>query len=178
MQHQINNCKASVSQFWMTMNTYLNRFRSVKCSTRAMSWNSWDISMGIFPSLVCFLTKQHGIRSGKYLLKTPGNVIPETLNFKMSLDASALKNLCPWCKLCLLFITTLLLKNFLTALVYLSWMTRQDFSEQCYILEETEKLQNAGFPASRGLWPQEKKERKKRDLCWPLMSVLSPIHSF
>ena len=66
-------------------------------------------------SLACMLTKQHGIRSGKYLLKT----ISETLNFKMSQDASALKNLCLWCKFqsCLLFIISLLLKNVLTALV-------------------------------------------------------------
>ena len=37
---------------------------------------------------------------------------------QMSLDASALKNLCLWCKLqsCLLCIISLLLKNFLTAL--------------------------------------------------------------
>ena len=42
---------------------------------------------GIVPSLVCILTKQHGFRSGKYILKTPGNVISQTLNVKMSLDA-------------------------------------------------------------------------------------------
>ena len=62
-----------------------------------------------------YADKTHGIRSGKYLLRT----ISETLNFKMSLDASALKNLCLWCEFrsCLLFIISLLLKNFLTALV-------------------------------------------------------------
>ena len=38
------------------------------------------------------LMKQHSIRSWRYLLKTPGNAISETLNFKMSLDALALKN--------------------------------------------------------------------------------------
>ena len=66
----------------------------------------------------CILMKQHGIRGGKYLLKTPGDAISETLIFKMSLDASALKNLCLWCKFqsCLLFIISLLLKNILTAL--------------------------------------------------------------
>ena len=52
----------------------------------------------IVPSVVSILTKQHSIRGGKYLLKTPGNAISETLNFKMSLDASALKNLCLWCE--------------------------------------------------------------------------------
>ena len=73
---------------------------------------------GIVPSLACFLTKQHGVCSGKYLFKTPGNAISETLNFKISLDASALKNLCLWCKFQshLLFIIGLLLKNVLTAL--------------------------------------------------------------
>ena len=40
----------------------------------------------------------------------------ETLNFKMSLDASALKNLCLWCEFRLLPIISLLPKNFLTAL--------------------------------------------------------------
>ena len=44
---------------------------------------------GIVPSLVCILTKEHGFCSGKYLLKTPGNSISETLNVKMSLDASS-----------------------------------------------------------------------------------------
>ena len=49
---------------------------------------------GIVLSLACILTK-HG---GKYLLKTPGNGISKTLNFKMSLVALALKNLCLWCE--------------------------------------------------------------------------------
>ena len=73
---------------------------------------------GILPSLACILTKQHGVCSGKYLLKTPGKTISETLNFKLSLDASALKNLCLSCKFQsrLLLIISLLLKIFLTAL--------------------------------------------------------------
>ena len=72
----------------------------------------------IVPSLARILTKQHGVHVGKYILKPPGNDISETLNFKMSLDASAFKNLCLWCKFQsrLLFIISLLLKNFLTAL--------------------------------------------------------------
>ena len=53
---------------------------------------------GIVPSLACILTKQHGVHGGKYLLKTPGNGISKTLNFKMSLVALALKNLCLWCE--------------------------------------------------------------------------------
>ena len=46
---------------------------------------SWDILTALFPVL-CILTKQHGIRGGKYLLKTSGNNISETLIFKMSLQ--------------------------------------------------------------------------------------------
>ena len=72
----------------MTLYAYLSRFRSVKHSNRAMLLNAWEISMAIVPSLACILTKQHAIRGGKYLLKTPGTTISETLNFKMSLDAS------------------------------------------------------------------------------------------
>ena len=76
---------------------------------------------GIVPYLACIVTKQHGVRGGKYLLKTPGNAISKTvtLNFKMSLDASALKHLYIWCEFHshLQFIISLLLKNFLMALV-------------------------------------------------------------
>ena len=53
---------------------------------------------GILSSLACILMKQHGICGGKCLLKTPGKTISETLNFKLSLDASALKNLYLSCK--------------------------------------------------------------------------------
>ena len=38
---------------------------------------------GILPSFGCILMKKHGVRGGKYLLKTPGKTISETLNFKM-----------------------------------------------------------------------------------------------
>ena len=77
---------------------------------------------GIILSLECILIKQHGVRGGKFLLKSPGNANSETLNFKMSLDASALKNLCLWCEFQshLLFIISLLLKTFLTALLFRS----------------------------------------------------------
>ena len=53
---------------------------------------------------------------------TPGNAISETLNFRMSLDALVLKNLCLWCEFQsrLLFIISLLLKNLLTALLTVS----------------------------------------------------------
>ena len=65
----------------------------------------------------------------KISLETPGNTISKTPNFKMSLDASTLKNLYLWCEFqsCLLFIISLLIKNFLTALIitveFLSWVT-------------------------------------------------------
>ena len=73
---------------------------------------------GIIPSLGCILIKQHGVRGGKCLLKTPGNAISESINFRMALDTSALKNLCLWGEFqsCLLFIISLLPKNFLIAL--------------------------------------------------------------
>ena len=76
---------------------------------------------GIIPSLACILTKQHGVRGEKILLKIPGNAISETLKFKMSLDASALKDLCLWCVFQShpLLIISLLLKIFLTALLFL-----------------------------------------------------------
>ena len=47
----------------------------------------------IVPSLVYILTKQHGVCGGKRCLKTTFNAIYETLNYEMSLDALALKNL-------------------------------------------------------------------------------------
>ena len=108
----------------MTLNAYfINRFRPEKCQLQRSKLCDVVECLGHFDrivpsladSLACMLMKQHGIRSGKYLLKT----ISETLNFKMSLDGSALKNLCLWCEFqsCLLFIISLLLKNVFTALV-------------------------------------------------------------
>ena len=90
---------------------------------------------GVVSSLVCMLTKQHGFCSGKYLLKTRGNSISETLSVKMSLDAFALKNLYLWCKFqsCLLFIISLLLKNFLTALETLYLSKERKWFEPCNI---------------------------------------------
>ena len=83
---------------------------------------------GIVLSLACILAKQHTVHGGKYFLKTPGNAISKTLNFKMSQDASALKNLCLWWKFQsrLLFIISLILKNFLTALYYINEASGQD----------------------------------------------------
>ena len=100
----------------MTLNAYLNKFEPCDVLERLGHFNS------IIPSLACILTKQHGVRGGKFLLKTPGNAISETINFKMSLDASALKSLCLWCEFQshLLFIISLLLKSVLTALLFRS----------------------------------------------------------
>ena len=67
----------------MTLNAYSNRFRLVNVQT--VQLYSWDILRALFPVL-CILTKQHGIRGGKYLLKTSGNTFSETLIFKMSLQ--------------------------------------------------------------------------------------------
>ena len=50
---------------------------------------------GIVPSLACILMKQHGVRSGKDLLKTPGKTISETQNFKMSLRCLGPQELVP-----------------------------------------------------------------------------------
>ena len=99
---------------YIIIHTVVNSY-SLNC---AMLWNAWDISTALVLSLACILMNQHGVRGGKQILKTPGNGISETLNFKMSLVASALKNLCLWCELQshLLFIISLPLKNFLTAL--------------------------------------------------------------
>ena len=53
---------------------------------RAMLWNACDISTALFPVLCVFWWNNIiGIHGGKYLLKTPGNAISETLNFKIPL---------------------------------------------------------------------------------------------
>ena len=107
----------------MTLNTcfYKNRFRSVKRSNYAMSWNAWDISTTLFPVSCAYSDKTTWRPRWKIPLETPGNAISEALIFKTSLDASVLKNLCLWRKFqsCLVFIINLLLKNFLTS--YYVW---------------------------------------------------------
>ena len=82
--------------------------------------------------------KKYGVCNGKYLLKIPGNVISETLNFNMSLDDSALRNLCLVCLLQsrLLFIISLLLKNFLTALPHsFNNKVMENQTVSCFVLE-------------------------------------------
>ena len=56
---------------------------------------------------------------------SPGNGNFKTLNFKMSLDALAHKNLCLWCEFqsCILFVISLLLLMFLTALLSIDNIT-------------------------------------------------------
>ena len=97
---------------------FLNRFTSAKHLNCKMSQKPWNIVTTMFP--VSILTKQHSICGGKYLLKTPGNAISENINFKMSLDASALKNMYLWSEFQshLVFIISLLLKSFLTAPIH------------------------------------------------------------
>ena len=52
----------------------------------SFSLTEWQaVKMTFFAPCIC---------SGKFPLKTPGNAISETLYFKISLDALALKNLC------------------------------------------------------------------------------------
>ena len=55
------------------------------------------VSTALFPvlRLVCNWTKQHGVHGRKYLLRSPENAISETLIFKMSQDAPALKKRVP-----------------------------------------------------------------------------------
>ena len=67
---------------------------------------------------MCIPTKKCGVCDEKYLLKIPVNVTSVTLNLKMSQDDSAQINLCLLCvfQSRLLFIISLLLKNFLTVL--------------------------------------------------------------
>ena len=74
--------------------------------------------MALFPVLRVFRRSNMVSAVEKYLLKTPGNGLSQTLTYRMSQDASALKNLCLWCEFQsrLLFIISLLLKTFLTAL--------------------------------------------------------------
>ena len=95
-------------------------------STGLDLWNVWTVRCRGTPGTFQWHCSQSCVYSDKTAwyprwkipLKTPGNAISETLNFHMSLDASALKNLCLWCEFQghLLFIISLLLKKVLTAL--------------------------------------------------------------
>ena len=74
---------------------------------------------GIVPSVASILTKQFLHPWWKIPLENPWKChFWDSKDSKMSLDASALKNLCLWCKFQshLLFIISLLLENVLTAL--------------------------------------------------------------
>ena len=91
----------------------------MKHSNCATSWNAWDILTALFPVLHVFWQSNKASAVEKYRFRTPGNGISETLNSKLSLIASALKNLCLWCEFqsCLPIIISLPLKNILTALI-------------------------------------------------------------
>ena len=103
----------------MTLNAYLNRFRSVKRSNCAMSWNACDISMALFQVLQVFWRNNIASMVENISWKPLKMPFLRLKRLKMSLDASALKNLCLWCKFQshLLFIISLLLENVLTALL-------------------------------------------------------------
>ena len=92
----------------MTLNAYLNRFRSVKVSP-------WPCSQ------CCEYSDENNIASVVENTSWKPLEMPflRLKRLKMSLDASALKNLGLWCKFQshLLFIISLLLENFLTALL-------------------------------------------------------------
>ena len=62
----------------MTLNAYLNRFRSVKRSNCANVIECLQHFHGLVPSVASILTKQYSLRGGKYLVKTPENAISET----------------------------------------------------------------------------------------------------
>ena len=86
---------------------------------------------------------KHCVRGGKYLLNTTENAISETLNFKISLDVLALKNLCFWCEFQshLLFITSLLPKNVLTALIIENSMSSYELYPLCWYVTTQSNLQ-------------------------------------
>ena len=103
----------------MTLNAYLNRFRSVKRSNRVMSWNACDISMVLFRVLQVFWRNNIASVVENTAWKPLKMPFLRLKRLKMYLDASALKNLGLWCKFQshLLFTISLLLENFLTALL-------------------------------------------------------------
>ena len=103
----------------MTLNAYLNRFRSVNRSNHAMSWNACNISMALFQVLQVFWRNNVASMVENTSSKPLKMPFLRLKRLKLSLDASALKNLGLWCKFQshLLFIISLLLENFLTALL-------------------------------------------------------------
>ena len=81
----------------MTLKAYLNRFRSVKCLSHAMLWNAQDIVMALLPVLHVLWRNNMVGRLENTSWKPLETPFPR-LNFNMSLDVSALKNLCLWCE--------------------------------------------------------------------------------
>ena len=72
----------------------------------------------------------HGVRGGKYILKTPGNAISETFNFKMSLDALALKSFCLCCEFQSRCISARYLKTFLQP-----WLCNSCWVKPCWNMD-------------------------------------------
>ena len=71
----------------MTLNEYLKRFRSVKCSNCVMSWNTWTFRQHCSQSWV-YSDEKTWCLWWKIALENPGNTISRVLNLKMCLDAS------------------------------------------------------------------------------------------
>ena len=87
----------------------------MKHANHAMLWNAWDISMAnLFPVLCVFWWNN--------MASTVENTSwkPLEMPFQNTPSTSALKNLCLYCEFesHLLFIISLLLKKFLTALSF------------------------------------------------------------
>ena len=95
---------------------YFNRFRSVKRSNR-VTW--WKGMTALFPD---YSNKTTWLLRWKIPLENPWKRHFQDSKFQNALAASPVKNLCLWCKfqIHLLFIVSLLLKNFLTALHYIN----------------------------------------------------------
>ena len=130
-------------QFWMTLNAYLNTFRSVKCSNRAMSWNACDFSMTLFPVLRV-LWRNNIASVVENTFQKPPEMPILRLHFKISLSALALKNLCLWCEFQsrLLIIISLLLENFLTALPACLILGRRGLCPQGSLPSHLQSLQS------------------------------------
>ena len=92
-----------------TERIYFNGVRSVKRLNCAVWWKG---TTALFPD---YSDETTWLPQWKYLLETPVNAISKTSKFQNA-------SLCLWCKFQthLLFIISLLLKNFLTALHYIN----------------------------------------------------------
>ena len=104
----------------MILNAYLNRFRSVKRSNRAMLWNAWDILTALFPVLRVFQLNNGFLvenTSWKPLETWFPRLEFQNVATRLLLSPKELPLVRPF-QSHLLFIISLLLKNFLTALIH------------------------------------------------------------